>query len=189
MDLATICLAIARRLARSKWSCVVGLMIIILSSSGCQMTVHHVPKDLTIAPGSVPRLVLTSPIRLTNAQPRKEKIKTETVGYTLLVDYNEYTALFIDILRKEIERSGGSISPRSPKEIKVAITDVGLTNCMVNCFSSADATVKLGDGRVRGFNAQSSGSPSDGDAIDKVMVKLAVTILNDERVRSYLENK
>jgi len=185
MDLATICPAIARRLARRKWPCVVGLMIIVLGSTGCQLTVHHVPKNLVIAPGRVPRLVLTSPIQLSNAQPRKEKIKTETVGYTLLVDYNEYTALFIDILGKEIERSGGSISPRAAKEIKVAITDVGLTNCMVNCFSSADATVELGDGRVRGFNSKSRGSMQD--AIDKAMVNLAVTILNDERVRHFLE--
>ena len=56
---------------------------------------------------------------------------------------------------------------------------------MVNCFSSADATVELGDGGVRGFNAKSTGSMKD--AIDKAMVSLAVTILNDERVRHYLE--
>ena len=88
-------------------------------------------------------------------------------------------------MKKEIEKNGGNISEDVSKVIHLSIINVTLTKSLVRYRSIIDAIVQLGDGHIQDFNANASGRLEQ--AVDVTMVNLVVSILNDHKVRSYLE--
>lgn len=161
------------------------VLLCILSSFGCTLVVDHTPKQLKIESGKVANLHLGSPVNLINAQPATTPTRVESRHLLVMANYNHYTDALLDLIRAEVEKNGGSVSPRANRVMKLAIINVSLVQSLVDYFCTVDATVELGEGQIYGFNARSAGSATA--AIDNGIVNLAVAILNDRRVLSFLK--
>lgn len=163
---------------------IVYALCIAFLHEGC--TVHHTPKDLSLAPGSIQPFSVSTPVILINAQSSSKEVLTTSMEYDLPVNYRQYTESAIKLLKEEIEKNGGTVLTEAPKAIHLSIVNVSLTKSLVRYRSIVDATIQLGNSPVKGFNSTASGGLEE--AVDLAIVKLVVSILHDQKVRSYLES-
>ena len=156
---------------------------IVFFHEGC--TVHHIPKDLSVIQGAVQPFSIGETVKLINAQAFSKEVLTTSRGYDLPVNYKQYTESAIQLMEKEIEKNGGIVSEGASKAIHLSIVNVSLTKSLMRYRSIIDATIQIGKGHVQGYNSTASGGLEE--AVDLAIAKLVVSILNDQKVRSYLK--
>jgi len=90
------------------------------------------------------------------------------------------------LLKSELDKRKEEITVSTPKVITVAIDDLKMFPMVGNFRCIINYTVKTGDGYVRGIEVL-GGSWNYRTAIDMAVANVAVGVLNDEKILSYLE--
>lgn len=160
------------------------VLVVLLVLSGYAL--RHVSAASTIEPDRVPSFNVAGPVQIINAQQSSEDVSIPIPLFTLTVNYGQYTESAIRLLKAELDKRSGVAPGSTPKRITVAIVDLrmialaGTFRCIVN------HTVETGDGYRRGIEVI-GGSWDFRTAIDAAVANVAVSVLNDEKILSYLE--
>jgi|SRR5919108_2901307 hypothetical protein len=165
-------------------SCKYYLLGLLMMIPGC--TLQHVPKEQKIAPANIPPFKVVGAVRLTNTQSSVEDVPLAIPGFTINVNYKSYTDIALKLLRSELDNKSGAVAGSAAKEIKVAIVDIKMLPMSGNFRCIVNYTVESGDGYIRGLEAI-GGSWSYQTAIDTAVTNVAVGVLNEERILTYLE--
>lgn len=159
-------------------------LVISLILAGCSL--RYVPSELSLEPARIPPFKRVGTVTLTNAHESSEDISVSIPGATVTVNYKEYTDLVIKLLKSELDKRKEEITVSTPKVITVAIDDLKMFPMVGNFRCIINYTVKTGDGYVRGIEVL-GGSWNYRTAIDMAVANVAVGVLNDEKILSYLE--
>ncbi len=162
----------------------IGIFLLTLVLFGC--TVRHVPEISSLAPGQVPDFRPAGPVKLVNAQPSSENSISPLPPGNLSVNYREYTDSALELIRKEISNRGGMISGNAPKVIKLAITNIRIESPPSSFTCIINYTIETGDRYLRQFQVTSS-NWNVYVAIDNCVANVAISVLNNKNVLSYLE--
>ncbi len=161
-----------------------GIFLLTLVLLGC--TVRHAPGISSLAPGQVPDFRPGGPVKLVNAQLSSENSTIPLPPGNLSVNYREYTESALELIRKEISNRGGMISDSALKVIKLAITNIRIESSSSNFTCIINYTIETGDGYLKGLRVTSS-NWNVYAAIDNSVANVAISVLNDKIVLSYLE--
>ena len=159
-------------------------LIVILVLSGC--TLHYVPSAPPIEPASIPPFKVVGTVKLTNAQELSEDVSLPIPGFTITANFRQYTDLAIKSLRTELDKKSGGNAGAAEKEIKLAIVDLKMLPGSGNFRCILNFTATTGQGYIRGIEVIGA-SWNFKTAIDTAVANVAIGVLNDERILSYLE--
>jgi len=151
---------------------------------GCQYSIEHTPKGLPSVSADVPQLTVKGPVRVVNGQRSSEQAVVETRRRKVAVNYSQYTASAVDLLRETLVAKGISVADTSDKSMTISIINLTLTDSLTDVHATMDATVELGNSLLRGFHAQTSGSVEG--AVDQAIRRLVANILSNQEIRTYL---
>ena len=172
--------------SRSHWVAVSSLLVGLLVLSGCAL--HHISAESTIEPDRIPEFKVAGPIEIVNAQQSSEDVAIPIPGFTVAVNYRQYTESAIKALRGELDRRAGPTAARTPKRVTLTIVDLRMVTTGTTFGCIINYTVETGDGSRRGIEviAWSWRFPK---AINAAVTDVAISVLNDEKILSYLEKR
>lgn len=153
---------------------------------GC--SVHYKPQLPLIEPHMMTKLKFDDPLSLINTQnsAADTTIKLRS-GYTLIVNYREYTHLIIQNIKTELEKRGKPLVPNADKTLGIAVIGVDMITFAGGQDCQINLTVATGGKNLFGMEATAQ-SLSYKKAINYALAEAAIQILNDRRVREYLKS-
>ena len=161
--------------------CAAGLILFVFSAC---TTIHRSAPSPPDA-GRLPPFRVPAPVAIVNSQTSSTDVVLPLRGVDVTVNYRDYTASAIALLRRELDSRATAGSTATRKEIRLAIVDLRIMaipqmRCIVNF------TVETGDGYTRGHETMAT-NWNFGAAIDAAISNVVVAVLNDEQVIAYLE--
>jgi hypothetical protein len=157
---------------------------LVLTLIGC--TIQHIPKEQSIEPARVPPFKVVGAVKLTNTQASIENMPIAVSPFTVNINYKNFTDLALKLLKNELDKKHAGGGTNAAKEIKLAIIDIKMLPMSGNFRCIINYTVETGDAYVRGLEAIGA-SWNYQTAIDAAIANVAVGVLNNERILTYLE--
>ena len=156
-----------------------GFVVLVL----CGCTIHHEPKTRSVRSRLIPNFSINGPVKVISGQQRRQKT-LDIDPYNVVVDYGQVGEIAKKMLESELDNRRSSSSDLDPKTLTIGISDIRITGafqCNIYFY------IEGGDGYKKGHKAMGQ-SWNYQKAIDCAIADIAVRILNDEHILSYLES-
>jgi hypothetical protein len=170
-------------------SVVLSISAVVIFQVGC--TSHHVPKPGAVEFSGLPRTGNQLRVKIVNDQNNSTEI---TVGRyaagTLVGDLRTWTGSAVELAKGALEKQGVTVSDRSSKLLKFAITDAKVDAAGVEFLASLarckiSLKVETGDGYSQTYD-ETNKALNPPWACDGAMTSVVRSLLQDKNILDYL---
>jgi len=166
------------------------VQLLLVFLLGCSLTDHYVanPDAVPVVQGQVSQLVVSGGIKLVNAQSdNTDQTIAQLSGVTFVCNYQQVTDAAIDIARQVLAKHGVTVSNNPTKMLRLAVVDVGRPSALRKFRTAIGLQVEYGNDEQALFKGVSDPGDNFYLAYNGAVMKAVVAMLNDTRIRTYLE--
>lgn len=151
---------------------------------------YYCPKP-AVAKGAAKGLVVSQPVRITNAQVSKEE---HTLDFrSIIVNYQEFTQALVDAVKVELASHVAADTDTTAKMLHISVTNVEMPPPGATFSAYIHVDVKTGDGKLKRLltNRSSYASPFNMGTVPTKPLNAAFRdmvekILHDKAILAYL---